>query len=367
MTVAVVDALESRRYIEHHLGHYSRDGSRQSHMSRMRATDRLIKLIKDDHKVEAGAVHTYQGTECIILRDWIEDKKGVLRKTAIEYEDTRETQRMRKQLEKYNKLINASVIEIPGLDGEYVTGVNRISGYLVNYPENFVRRIFNNSKWSDGGRFYGGWWQRIPGELRRRIVINNSSNTCSEFDYSGLHIVLLYAQENIDYWKDVKVDPYTLVGYEASERMRQLLKFVLLVAINVANKESARRAIQNEINYDQETYGWLKTEDIKLLDIIDAFAECHHPIQNHLFSGSGVRLRNIDGKIAEHVINHFTDKDIVTLCIHDSFLIDALYENELNQVMNEAFSKVLKGYTNTDAIITSLMKHQSIYSDLLKE
>ena len=50
MTVAVVDALESRRYIEHHLGHYSRDGSRQSHMSRMRATDRLIKLIKDDHK-----------------------------------------------------------------------------------------------------------------------------------------------------------------------------------------------------------------------------------------------------------------------------------------------------------------------------
>ena len=139
---------------------------------------------------------------------------------------------MRKQLEKYNKLINASVIEIPGLDGEYVTGVNRISGYLVNYPENFVRRIFNNGKWSDGGRFYGGWWQRIPGELRRRIVINNSGNTCSELDYSGLHIVLLYAQENIDYWKDVQVDPYTLDGYETSERMRQLLKLVLLVAIS---------------------------------------------------------------------------------------------------------------------------------------
>ena len=28
-----------------------------------------------------------------------------------------------------------------------------------------------------------------------------------EIDYSGLHIILLYALEGIDYWKEVKNDP----------------------------------------------------------------------------------------------------------------------------------------------------------------
>ena len=39
----------------------------------------------------------------------------------------------------------------------------------VSHHDKFVRRIFNNSSFADGGRFYGGWWQRIDGEHRKNI------------------------------------------------------------------------------------------------------------------------------------------------------------------------------------------------------
>ena len=366
LSVSIIDALQRRRYIDHHLGHYGRDGSWSSHLSRMKATDKLIKLVKDDHKVTSKAIKTFKNTETIILRDWVEDKDGNLRKRDIEYTDTRETNRMRKELGKYNALINATTIEIPGLDGEVIEGIDGRYGHLVNYPENRIRRIFNNGTWSEGGRYYGGWWQSIPGKIRRQIRIDNSSNPCSEIDYSGLHIIMLYAIEGIDYWQTDGIDPYKLDGIEQSERMRQLLKQVLLIAINAKTKKGAVSAIRQEINFDDSSYGWTKEKDINISELIDAFANRHSPIQHHLFSGSGIKLQNIDSKIAETIINHFTNKEIVTLCIHDSFLIDPLYENELNQLMTEAFSSIMKFYTDTGIDIDAMKKHQSMYSDALE-
>ena len=34
----------------------------------------------------------------------------------------------------------------------------------------------------------------------------------SEIDYSGLHVVLLYSQEGINYWAEINEDPYHLDG-----------------------------------------------------------------------------------------------------------------------------------------------------------
>ena len=39
---------------------------------------------------------------------------------------------------------------------------------FVNIISNkFVRRIFNNGTFEEGGRFYGGWWQRIRWKLEK--------------------------------------------------------------------------------------------------------------------------------------------------------------------------------------------------------
>jgi|TARA_B100001146_G_scaffold196452_1_gene184762 hypothetical protein len=54
-----------------------------------------------------------------------------------------------------------------------------------------------NEDFSSGGRFYRGWWQNIPRELRQHITIDGEP--CSELDYSGQHLLLLYGLEGDEY------------------------------------------------------------------------------------------------------------------------------------------------------------------------
>ena len=78
----------------------------------------------------------------------------------------------------------------------------------ITHHDKFVRRIFNNNSFSDGGRFYGGWWQRIDRKFRKEIRLNNSPTV--EIDYSALHIILAYSEAGIDYWQTTSKDPYDL-------------------------------------------------------------------------------------------------------------------------------------------------------------
>lgn len=357
ITVAVVDALKRSGYIEVQPGYYDSE-TKTGKQSRIRATDKLIALIKDEYKVPKAAIQKHPNTECIILRD--SDKND------IAYTDTAETNRMRKKLKAYNDLLNRTKIEIPDPEDFYVLGIDREAKYLINEPGYFVRRIFNNSSWRDGGRFHGGWWQQIPGKIRRTIHLNDGKEGCSEVDYSGLHIVLLYGMEDIDYWKEDGEDPYKLAGYEESERLRQLLKIVLLIAINAKDKATAVNAIKKEINFNNHEYGWSKSVGIDIEELIDAFASRHQRIAKYLFSGQGIKLQHIDSRIAEKVIEHFTAKDIPVLCVHDSFLIDPLHENELITLMVKSFKEIVRNITPSKIDIEATMKHSCHYSDLLK-
>ena len=356
LTVEIVNALEKSGYIEHYLGYQDRNTGKSA-ISKMRATDKLIKLIKDDHKIPKVAIGKHPNTECIILRD--------KEKRDIAYADTNETNRMRKELKTYNKLLNMTQIEIADPEDYFVLGIDQTNQYLINEPGYFVRRVFNNGSWQQGGRFHGGWWQYIPGKMRRCIRINDSKEMCSEVDYSGLHIIMLYAMENINYWEVDGEDPYKLDEYENTERMRKLLKTVLLIVINAKTKAKAIDAIRQEINFNETSHGWVKGEGLEIEALINAFSGRHKPIQKHLFSGKGIKLQHLDSKIAEKVINHFTNKDIPILCVHDSFLISPLHENELVELMVTSFEDIVKTITPLKVEIEATMKQSCHYSDLL--
>lgn len=46
--------------------------------------------------------------------------------------------------------------------------------------------------------------------------------------------------------------------------------------------------------------------------------------------------------IASDVINYFTKKNIAILPVHDSFIVEKTYENELLNVMEKAYKKRFK-------------------------
>ena len=119
---------------------------------------------------------------------------------------------MRSVLGKYNQLLSNTHIDIFDLELpvlEIGSGKRKMR-LQINQRDKFVRRIFNNSRWDQGGRFYGGWWQRCPKDYRKKIKMDGMMT--AEIDFSGLHIVMLYGQQGINYWAEINEDPYQLHG-----------------------------------------------------------------------------------------------------------------------------------------------------------
>lgn len=102
----------------------------------------------------------------------------ILRDSAgkyLDYEETAETERMRKNLTEYNLFLAKTSISLaPGQEDMP----------RIDLTRKRLHRVFGNSSFDQGGRFFGGWWQEIPKKLRKRILINGKPTI--EVDYSGL-------------------------------------------------------------------------------------------------------------------------------------------------------------------------------------
>jgi len=338
-SVAVIDALEKEGFIENTLGFNDR-ATGKSRMARMRAKKKLIQIIIKDYKLKPSMIQFARNRECLVLRD--------KNKNDVDYRNTKERKKMRENLYEYNNLLRRTFIDIPHFPKN---GIILSDGkkFVIDHNEKFVCRIFNNKSWKDGGRFYGGWWQRIPKKWREEIRINNEPTV--EIDYSGLHIILLYALEGIDYWQSIKEDPYKIKGYKNSDPMRSFLKQVLLTIINAKDKKTAIQSLRQEISktnkekfgWVMNSFGWKKLTDKNIKVLLDDFIAPHKPIQKHFFSGAGVNLQNWDSMIAEQIIIDLACIDeIPVLCIHDSFIVGALYEDLLKGVMKVGFKKITK-------------------------
>lgn len=331
VSVSVIDHLEELGYLEQVKGYQDRSGARPSRISRMRAKDKLIDLILNKHKIVPGMVEKHPNTECIILRD--KDGKN------IEYTDTPKTKRQRQDLYRYNNLLRRTHIDVHSYPEEGAYTSSKKKRIKLDRNDKFVRRIYNRGSWDHGGRYYGGFWQRIPKEWRRFIRINGSPTV--EVDYSGLHIILLYGKEGIDYWGTIGTDPYQLEKYKHIPQMRGFLKQLLLTVVNAESKTKAIQAMQYEINKDKEQYQWFIDAGIDIEDLIDEFAEAHNPIKEYFYGGEGVKLQNMDSRIAERIINQLSLETIPVLCVHDSFIVAEEHKERLVDLMVDSFKEEL--------------------------
>lgn len=326
-----VHLLAEYKYIELHTGFFDKT-RREGRISRIRATNKLIKLFTK-RNLHSHMIQRSKDMELIIMKDTIN-------KNEIDYEDNEATIKMRKDLKKYNELLARTYIDIPmyserGVKVKIKKNNEEYKYIGINQTEKVVRRIFNNNSWEDGGRFYGGWWQRIPSHERQGIHFFNIPST--EIDYSGLHIKLLYLQNGYDF----KEDPYAIPGIEQNEMNRRIIKLGMLNLVNAKNENLALKAIQNEINFDDDLYDYFKKNKIQLKQFIQLIKKHHEQIKNSFGTATGIKLQKLDAMIAEEIINHFTNLDIPVLCIHDSFIISADKAEELDKVMQEKFNNVL--------------------------
>lgn len=191
-------------------------------------------------------------------------------------------------------------------------------------------RIFCNGKFDQGGRFYGGWWQAVPGRYRPYIAIDDKPTI--EIDFSGIHINMLYLREGLPIPTD---DVYTIDSFpdEIKKVVRNVMKIALQIILNSKSENKALWTMRThkKINSYVNLF-----KVITHKEILKAFKEKHKAIEKYFFSGTGVYLQYEDSQIAEDILLNLASKGIVALPIHDSFVVQEEHEGALRDAMNEA-------------------------------
>ena len=114
------------------------------------------------------------------------------------------------------------------------------------------------------------------------------------------------------------------------------------------NADSDKKAFQAFRNDDRNDKVANSLTDIQLGTLLGAFIDKHPQFNGILNTGQALRLMNIDSQIANLVIDHFTQRDIPVLCIHDSFIIQYDKEPELRRILDQATHQVTNYIINHD-------------------
>tara|TARA_B100001057_G_C22780088_1_gene923296 strand:+ start:29 stop:1510 length:1482 start_codon:yes stop_codon:yes gene_type:complete len=307
-------------------------------VSRIWIKDKLIKLF-NNAAFSYFDINYSRDREVIVLRN--EDK------VDIEYEDNDSIQNMRKVVQDYNELLSRTFIDIPELNIPRIELKEKKQRRLKNKPiyvnishhDKFTRRVFNNSSFEEGGRFYGGWWQRVDGSHRERIRLNNLPTV--EIDFSALHIILAYTQIGKDYWKLTNKDPYRapVNGVKNPEHLRNINKLFFLLSLNASNETSLFKAFRSELDYKEYPY---KFPDRVLRKLLEDIRSIHPQISHLICSGAGLRLMSLDSQIVEYIIKDFIKSNTPILTVHDSFVVPFGQEDRLDKLMKEAFFTITK-------------------------
>ena len=349
--IEVVDELVNAQIILEQIGFNDRING-IGFQSRLWASDDLKTKFKKA-KFSKFQIHDHENREPIVL-------KYKNKKLNDNYKDTHEVSRMRKVLTDYNSLLSKTHIDVADLEKPVIEiGEGKKTMRLqIDQRDKYVRRIFNNNRWDQGGRFYGGWWHRCPRAFRERITFDDIPGF--EVDFSGLHIVILYAKENINYWAEINEDPYLLNGIDdldPSLDLRATAKLLMLTAINAKNEIEAFGAFRQQAPRGSPERRLTNKE---LGAILSNLKRKHKPIAHKIASGAGIDLMYADSQITEKLIEKFTyEYRCPMLTVHDSYVVPWGYDRILARDMQIAFEQIT-------GISSPIVQHTTEYSDTVE-
>jgi hypothetical protein len=173
-----------------------------------------------------------------------------------------------------------------------------------------------------GGRWYGGWWQSLPKDVRAQLLVNGE--TVIEHDYRACHLRLLCALAGIDLpFREQGLDPYAIAGFDRSH-----IKLAFNIMLHI--ERAALRAIANQLSIRK-----LQKPHRRAGLLIAAVRKHFRDLEKYWCSGIGLRLQGIDAEICLRVQRHLRRLGIPVLSVHDSFIVPASFDNRLADVMEE--------------------------------
>lgn len=333
----VIDVLEREGYITFYKGYHVSEEDKMLSFVDMHLP--FIKLFSIPLCKKFGMAREYDLVE-MYKTEYHTSGNGRRKKvkTQLSVDGLYGVGKIRASLFNYNKLLNISAIYVGGLK------VNNLV-----YKRVFEDTLFAHGRWYTLSDFQSN--SRVE---RQTIIINGMQ--CVEVDLRSCQPSILYSWSGVEKPKDF--DPYAIdiSGDLCKAELRSLCKVALLCILFNDSRRSAASALVDHIESDKKKvdkeYSSLYIIPKLVTKVLDGLESANAPIAGHFYSGGlWKRLQYADSSICEFVINHFTNKGIPVISIHDSWVIGCKYKQELIDVMREAWIRVVKdngvnfGYT----------------------
>ena len=222
--------------------------------------------------------------------------------------NTRALQRMAKRVDAQNELI---------LNTDFTT---------LGHLKAPMRRIFRHDM-DHLGRFYtvGASWQNIRRETRPLIMLEGQPTTLLDFSA---------CVPNIAYRKIQEIPPGN--PYKSDNFCRSDAKLAMVILLNALTKEKAINALAFDMGFAGTCSNDLIARRNEA-ELLISELELRHPclVEAGLFFGSGLKLMRIESDIADKIMTDLRNLGIVSLPIHDGFMVKRENKPHLLEAMNE--------------------------------
>ena len=264
--------------------------------------------------------------EVLILKGAKGDDTGIA--DAIDYPETRETRRMRRDVQRINDWLRKAPLRVEGDKG--ATGLDDDESQPIDPTRRSVRRVFNNGIWQEGGRLFRGFWETMRRPDRFRLLrictaTNPEGEPVANVDFSHLFPTLAYQSAKCAL---PNRDLYDLFGDGTSrDGFKKLIN-----ALFFAQGKMTR--------WPRETSD-LFASGTKLRDALALVRQEHAPIAHLFGTGIGYRFMFIEsGVLIEALLDCFAT-GITALPLQDSVLVAESDAEAAKAIMEQAFERAM--------------------------
>ena len=297
----------------------------------------------------------------VALKDGAKQKRITkYQNVSVNYSDTPKIRANRLILACYNLLIRKTHIDIGDAEDYFVSSGDQWGTQKKCFitPNCFIYRVFINNTFNNGGRVYGGWWQKCHPTYRKDILING--NPVVEVGFIAIFLEILYEIEKITLPNVTEsenmynvlipeiddIPEENFINYSRTDLhlfKKFLLKTLTNNAIRAESKKELFRSTIKAITAEEHTKNSqifrpppsiLKTISHKFLaSVFESIKQKHHLIADYFLSGIGSKLQLIESNITMNLIEHFTALKVPILTLHDSYIIEAKWGQTLINAM----------------------------------
>ena len=275
--------------------------------------------------------------ELVVLRVNNESKE------LLDYVDGQRTKNLRKELIKYNKLLNSTKIILVSENDKVERQFDDLS--LTRIFINHDRHSSGNTDlFVFGGRMYASWCN-LSSEQRKRIKINNKKTV--EIDIESSHINAMYkALTGRPYELG---DPYDLevdslkIPRHIVKTAATMMQFTSSVRSTISGMQRQYFPLENELFKVKRSKKDIERADeynqikkiVKPSNIIKAFFDKHKEIASYYQKEKimGHHIQYWESEIVFDIVTELTNKRIPVLTVYDSFIVQEKYKAKVEYLI----------------------------------